>query len=463
MANPRQNIGLQARILSKRTFTIFVVMALLTTFSTTPLALWLYPPWYQKKLEAWKRGEIDWDTGAAITGRDGQGDDDVDSAKLSSGRVGRLLVYLRLDNLPATLGLVSLFGIAAATESHDHPEDKEKRSSRHEPSLTPVEGAERSVKAHGLRLLQLTDRDSSFMTVSQVDEFSRSDPVVNIFRTVGQFLRVAVSGEVAVMPEARFAEALVSKSADMSSDLLLVPWSETGNLGDTQVPSSDVSVDRFAPAFTTFVKRVFQATEHNIAVFFAKPNGGAPGGAQAGDGAKLTRAYSFSDIHHALPVTTVQNRVHHIFLPYLGGSDDRLALKLVLQLCEKHNVTATVVHFPATAEAAADDHFAFASTHVPARVAERVKFETAPEGSTVKSILDRGASETSARTTNKDTAWYPLVVLGRRAAAQLQAGGVPHKAAEEVQRCLGATAAYFVASGTTTDLLVVQARNPASA
>ena len=37
------NIGLQARILSTRTFTIFVVMALLTTFATTPLVVWLYP------------------------------------------------------------------------------------------------------------------------------------------------------------------------------------------------------------------------------------------------------------------------------------------------------------------------------------------------------------------------------------------------------------------------------------
>lgn len=55
------NIGLQARILSTRTFAIFVVMALITTFATTPLVVWLYPPWYQRKLERWKQGEIDWD------------------------------------------------------------------------------------------------------------------------------------------------------------------------------------------------------------------------------------------------------------------------------------------------------------------------------------------------------------------------------------------------------------------
>jgi len=38
------NIGLQAKILSTRTFTMFVVMALVTTFATAPLVSWLYPP-----------------------------------------------------------------------------------------------------------------------------------------------------------------------------------------------------------------------------------------------------------------------------------------------------------------------------------------------------------------------------------------------------------------------------------
>ena len=42
--NNTQNIGLQAKILSTRTFTIFVVMALVTTFATTPLTSALYPP-----------------------------------------------------------------------------------------------------------------------------------------------------------------------------------------------------------------------------------------------------------------------------------------------------------------------------------------------------------------------------------------------------------------------------------
>ena len=40
---------------------MFVVMALVTTVTTTPLTKLFYPTWYQKKVEKWRKGEIDWD------------------------------------------------------------------------------------------------------------------------------------------------------------------------------------------------------------------------------------------------------------------------------------------------------------------------------------------------------------------------------------------------------------------
>jgi hypothetical protein len=76
-------------------------MALITTFATTPLASALYPPAYQKKIEAWKRGELDWETGKPL--KDGKPDMD-DAVELRRQRRGpseirSLLVYLRLDNM----------------------------------------------------------------------------------------------------------------------------------------------------------------------------------------------------------------------------------------------------------------------------------------------------------------------------------------------------------------------------
>src|ERR1700743_3387859 len=106
-----QNIGLQAKILSTRTFTMFVVMALVTTFMTTPLTRKLYPPEYQKKIEAWRRGEIDWDTGAPLAGTDdSSARDSLAFEKLQSTNMQRLLVYLRLDNMPTILAFMSILG-----------------------------------------------------------------------------------------------------------------------------------------------------------------------------------------------------------------------------------------------------------------------------------------------------------------------------------------------------------------
>ena len=74
-------------------------MALITTFATTPLTSALYPLWYQRKLEAWKRGDIDWDSGAPVRNRDGGPSDNISLQKIGSTRIGSMLIYLRLDNM----------------------------------------------------------------------------------------------------------------------------------------------------------------------------------------------------------------------------------------------------------------------------------------------------------------------------------------------------------------------------
>ena len=74
-------------------------MALITTFATTPLTSLLYPPWYQKKIEAWKRGEIDWDTGAPIDETRTASQDALMAHDKPDESIRSLLVYLRLDNM----------------------------------------------------------------------------------------------------------------------------------------------------------------------------------------------------------------------------------------------------------------------------------------------------------------------------------------------------------------------------
>ena len=429
-------------------------MALVTTFVSTPLASFLYPPWYQKKLVAWKRGEIDWDTGAPIRGSDSSDGGATDGKQLEAHRVQRLLVYLRLDSLPAVLGLISLFGIPHEIEQSAPTTDDTSKA-----AAEPEKAPRRPVRAHGMRLLQLTDRDSSFMTVAQVDEYTKHDPVVNTFCTVGQLHHLAVSGEVAIMPETRFPEALLAKSSGASSDLLFVPWSETGNIGDSQILSSATAKDKLTLPYADFVRSTLQSAEQNVAVFLAQSDA-LPVPDASPERVRLTRTYSFSAAENDLPALPPAHRTCHVFLPYLGGPDDQLALSIVLQLCERPEVTATVVrlsaHEDAVSPAEDDEYFNTAMNRAQPEALARVTSDTIRGSSTVEEIL--AALTADLGSAPRDVGRRDIVVVGRHGGARFDTGKLAP--AGEASDCLGVLAAQIVVGGLEGDMLVVQARQP---
>ncbi|CCE28174.1 related to potassium:hydrogen antiporter [Claviceps purpurea 20.1] len=473
------NIGLQAKILSTRTFTIFVVMALLTTFATTPIVSVLYPPWYQKKIAAWKRGEIDWETGAPISPPSSSGDSKGPPEAFE--RVNRLLVYLRLDNMASLLQLLCMFGDPCSSQSPITAATDDSSDKTAGVSIT-TQSRHKAVWAHGIRLLQLTDRDSSVMTVAQVDDYTRHDPVVKTFRTVGQLHNLAASGEVAIMPESRYAEALAMKFSAMSSDLLLLPWTETGSMGDDALILSSSATtttvdDKIGSSYGTFVKSVLDSPDMNVAVFFSRT--GSPSSDSKGKAneraANLMTAYSFGgSVKEDIPIAPLPNRPYHIFLVYFGDNDDdKLALRLVLQLCEKCKATATILRArraalretaSSSAAAAADENenvdvFDRAFAQLSETMARRVKFETAAGVSTMEDLLQHALSETNSDAA-ENMQGPKLVVVGRRdGGAALDEGKGVYKVREELQACLGSLAGSFVAGGVRADVLVVQAKS----
>jgi len=330
------NIGLQARILSTRTFTIFVVMALATTFATTPLTAALYPPWYQRKLEAWKRGEIDWDTGKPIDGSDG--DHEMVQAKLQSNKVKSLLVYLRFDNMPTLLAFVSLLSVRSSDNvKRSHPSlENSATTAPAESNVNDVQGdypRKKPLQVHGVRLVELTERGSTVMKVSEVDEYSLFDPVLNAFRVLGQIYNLAVSGEVTISPVSSYPDVLVNKAADEASDLLLLPWSETGGLTETQTISNDSVRDKFSSdAYIQFVSSTLETATCNTAVFINKGFSGTLRNRTS----TLSRSASKISLrrHSEYQTMPYTDRSHHIFVPFLGGADGRAAIRLALQLTE---------------------------------------------------------------------------------------------------------------------------------
>jgi hypothetical protein len=394
-------------------------MALVTTFVSSPLTAFFYPPWYQKKVESWRRGEIDWDTGKPIDGSDTPRNS-MHYEKLSAEKIKRLTVYLRLDSMPNLLAFTSLFGGNAdkpipkihPSKALATPKDTATATTE---EIQPV----RPVEAYGLRLLNLTDRGSSVMQVSEIESYTAHDPVVNTFRTFGRLHNLAVSGEVLVVPESSFAETLSARAAD--SDLLVLPWSETGGMSEQTVIEDRGTKNKLAASgYTAFVAAALEHSTAPVAVLINKNFGGSKNkDSKRGGGAKLTRTVSSVSLHSVAVTAPIADRSHHVFFAYLGGADDRHALRLVLQIAESTQVTATCVFF-STPEATQEDAGFFSSLlqSLPLELANRVVFETVACTAPVSDVIARARLEVGQSPKNAGD----LVVLGRNIARNKSLG-----------------------------------------
>jgi hypothetical protein len=412
-------------------------MALVTTVATTPLTTVLYPPWYQKKLDAWKRGEIDWDGNHLFPEHDSEHDS---LEKLQATSVRRLLVYLRLDSLPSLFTFVSLLG-----------------------GEEPVRPA---LQVHGLRMLELTERTSSVMKSSEADEYTVRDPVVNVFRTFAQLNHVAVSGDVSVVPESSYAETIIGKASDMSSDLVLIPWSETGTIseGDQSHFLPEIhSTDRFANGpQMSFMRTVLDAARCNTVVFINRGFGSVP----AHDPRSLQRTISGLSglsIHHEVTVSPVTDLKRHVFFPYFGGPDDHVALRLVLQLAHSTSISATIVQVKtldiSNGTSSEDASFLYSlRDSLPADLSTRVAFIENSTASNIATWFERNEVSQSPKIGD-------LIIVGRRKGSShvVTEHLASTSSGSELRRTLGPTAECIISAGANASLLVVQAAVPRGA
>lgn len=463
-------------------------MALVTTCLSSPLTIHFYPQWYQKKVEAWRRGEIDWDTGKPLDGAESIADG-AHYDKLAAEKIKHLTVYLRLDSMPNLLAFASLFGGQSFKPAPKiHPAIQQAASTSKETGESSIEEEQpkRPVQAYGLRLLNLTDRGSSVMQVSEIDSYTAYDPVVNTFRTFGRLHNLAVSGEVLVVPESSFADTLTTRASE--SDFLLLPWSETGGMSEQTIIEDKGTKNKLAaPSYISFVNATFEQSTIPVAVLVNKNFGGSKNRAKK-DGLRLTRTYSsvsLSSARDKAVTAPIADRSHHIFFPFFGGEDDRAALRLVLQLAENPEVTATLVRFDVpdeffghaaasssspikggdttgTTTSSSREHdasfFASLRASLPAELAHRVVFETVSSSDPVKDVIARASLEIGQNPKNAGD----LIVLGRNMGhgdlqVALGADEIRSASPSSAAATLGALAEKVWESKSGASLLIVKA------
>lgn len=474
------NIGLQAKILSQRTFTMFVVMALVTTFATTPLVSYLFPPWYQKKLEAWKRGEIEWDgSGRPHDGRPAEHSSTVvDKHK----DLERLLVCLRLDSLPSLFTFVSLLtGTAVSpTKTKTHPSKAAKKTYSGQPNASPEDGS-KPLKVHGLRVLELTERLSSVMKESEIVERSAKDPVVNAFYTFGQLNNASTTGEVQVITADSFADVVNARAEERASDLILLPWSETGNVSELESVGYIDSADGVFgnESYNQLIGKLLSRAPCTTAVLVPNKLGSLAAEEKPGLHRVPTHYSLGTDMEQV--TTPVMDRSHHIFFPYSGGPDDRAALRFVLCLAQGVNITATILLVGSSGDAntrsnspieqsavgkiiskvaitpardGVDDadrsFFRAMQDSVPDHARERVIFETMESSSPLVDVPQRASAEVGLHPHNAGD----LVVVGRSSSSNTFS---THEGHGSLTSTLGDRANAIIGANLRASVIVIQA------
>ncbi|KAI0823303.1 hypothetical protein BC628DRAFT_1340137, partial [Trametes gibbosa] len=332
------NVGLSAGILDTRTFSMFVLHAIILTFMTTPLTLLFYPARHRSHI-----GGAANPSGSEIeAGRAFPPNNDLQTYLKSRFSV----IVDRIEQLPAVLTLMQLLHVpppAPAPSTVD-----EKASLRHANSVssftgdsdTRVSPQNRRISLDALRLIELTNRTSAVLRSQEAETLVHSDPILAVLKTSGYLNGMNVSTALAVVGSDDFPIHVAQHVRDVSSQMVILPWvTPVAPVDEGAVPTSGQAASTSEPPTSPPGAAPFDA------LFQQKRDRSAV----AGQAQYIRRVFADAPADVALfwdrglPQTFTSAAAYHLFLPFFGGPDDRLALSFVAQLCMNPGVTATVV------------------------------------------------------------------------------------------------------------------------
>lgn len=242
------------------------------------------------------------------------------------------VVLDKLEQLPAVMTITQLLSNSSprTLSLHSDSGSDEKASIREVSSFRPV-------SLDALRLIELTERTSAVMMSAEADYILQTDPLVSVFRTFGTLNRVAVRANISVANYDEFSNSVARHVEQSSSQMLLVPLKITRNDDTASSTGFNPFDNLFRRTVTTasstevvdshYIRKVFAGTKADVCLIIDRglSTSGAPGN-------------------------------QHIFLPFFGGPDDRLALSLVVQLCAgDYGITASVVRIKKTGGVSTSD------------------------------------------------------------------------------------------------------------
>ncbi|RSH86649.1 K(+)/H(+) antiporter [Apiotrichum porosum] len=331
------NVGLQAGIIDEQLFSMMVLVAVVLTFATTPCTLLIYPKRFHVRLSATGEPLEDNATNAAAR---------ADFLRASSGGAAggreytsRILVVLqKLEHLGATMFITQLLEPAhpvhaeALNSLNSSTNGKTIDSGSSEAGSSDDGSAKSVVHIDALKLVELTGRTFSVMQSAEKDQLLLTDDALQLYKQFGRLRGMDINPHISVISQEGYASAVADYAMELNSELVVIPWTipaggpivtpepeENGvsSMANNSTPFDNIFAGDGSPMYTHFIRNMYTTTTADVGVFIDRGFGGA--------------------------TVTPPGSGQHIFFPFFGGPDDRLALRMVVQLCHHANVTATVI------------------------------------------------------------------------------------------------------------------------
>ncbi|KAK9291094.1 hypothetical protein L1049_009281 [Liquidambar formosana] len=276
------NIGKEKKVLNDETFAILVLMALFTTFMTTPTVMAIYKP---------ARGI------SALTQRK------LVDLSFSESSKDELRILACVHGPGNVSSLISLIEATRSTNKSQ-------------------------LKLYVMRLVELTERSSSIMMVHRVrknglpfiNRFRRGElhnQVAAAFEAYGQIGRVSVRPTTAISALSTMHEDICHVAEDKRVTMIILPFHKQWR------GEGDETIENMGHGWRGVNQRVLKNAPCSVALLVDR---GFGGGAQKATG----------------PKSTVGQRVCIVFF---GGPDDREAMELGGRMAEHPAVKVTVVRF----------------------------------------------------------------------------------------------------------------------
>ncbi|KAF9166004.1 K(+)/H(+) antiporter [Mortierella sp. AD011] len=230
------NIGYDAGVINDKVFVIMVAMCLITTCMTTPAVTYLYPVHYQRAAAlrvAAKRKEEGGDIERA------------ESLGATSGANKGFMICLdKIHNLPAMMTFLEMLHHSVSGAESVSGSDSSLTVRGSNELIVSAVAKEDVVapKLHALRLLHLTDRNSSvLLAATERAKVLCRDTLMTVFQAFAKLNGIFVLPRMTLSTDPDdFAHSIYDEAVESGTGVIVVPWNSS-SLPDPPMRNSDGS------------------------------------------------------------------------------------------------------------------------------------------------------------------------------------------------------------------------------